>query len=1464
MSESELSPIKRALLEIRELRARVAELEATAQQPIAIVGLGIRAPGGVHDAESFARLLWGGTDAISGIPGDRWKLEDWYDDSRESPAKMTTRYGGFVDGVDRFDAEFFGIAPLEASSMDPQQRLALELAWRALEDAGCAPTDLMGSRTGVYLGIANCDYGRSIFARTELIDPYFSTGNSYSVASGRIAYLLGLQGPAISIDTACSSSLVALHLACESLRRGECDRALAGGVSLILTPEMNVSFSKAGMMATDGRCKTFDAAADGYVRGEGGAMIVLRRLDEALADGDRVLALVRGSAINQDGRSNGLTAPNGPAQEAVLRAALAAAGVAPAQIGYVEAHGTGTPLGDPIEVNALAAVLSEGRDSAQRLLLGSVKTNIGHLEAAAGIVGVAKTVLALQRREIPPHLHLRSRNPHIDWDSMPIAIATEILPWPAIDGRRLAGVSSFGFSGTNAHVVLEEAPVLAASMPAAVRPLQLLALSARDETALDTLVSELRARLSVPDADASLGDLCFTLNAGRSHFSRRVSVQGKNAAALETALATWQRHEAHHAVVAATTGSQRPCVAFVFPGQGPQYAGMGRELYDSAPAFREAFDRCCAVLDTLLPQPLRPIVFAEAGSANLLDETIYAQPAMFAMEVSLASLWRSWGIVPTAVMGHSFGEYAAAHLADAISLEDAARMVAARGRLAQALPRDGAMMVLEASEADVMATIARQAGRVAIAAINGETNIVISGERGAVTAIAAEFAARGARTKALRVSHAFHSPLMDPILDAFERELSGVRFAVPRRALVSNLSGRLADLGLIGRPSYWRTHLREPVRFADSIRTLAAQGITHYVEMSPHPVLLSMGSDCVDGGVWLPSLREGTAAWPVILESLQTLYADGADIDWTGFDRGQARRRVSAPGYPFQRKRYWIDASSATQTAATDSAGRWMRLTEALDHQAARGPLDLNTASYPDKWACLARLTTAHAVHTLREAGLFATAGEHHRLDGVLATTGIGTGYRHLVGRWLRALVEQGLLRQDGEVFVAAVPLPDPELAARWADAEQRFADNRPLLDYVRHCGTLVAAVLRGRESPLETLFPGGSFDLAQGLYERSATMRYINQLAAAAFEVLGTTTPAGRVLRVLEVGAGTGGTSSSLLPALPCERRRYRFTDVSDAFLARARERFSAEAGVEFGLFDLESDPTTQGYAPGSQDVIVAANAVHAAKDLRAALKRLAGLLAPGGLLVLIESTVHLAYFDMTTGLIEGWQHFDDDLRGDNPLLPPAEWIGALHRAGFAEARAWPPEGSPAEALGQHVIVARMPGDLATGAEASDVGAATITDSVVPGAAAQTVAARGQWLAELDGLLSVERVDRLRELVRSQVMQVLRLDGASQPALHDRLMDLGMDSLMAVQLRNALNRALALERGLPSSLMFDFPTIEAIASHLHEHIAPVAAMPAPAAAATAASAEVLGAEAVAGMSDDDIARLLEQRLGSP
>lgn len=1454
MADDSQTPIKRALLELRRLRAQLAEAEAARREPIAIIGMGFRFPGGARDAESFATLLYSGTDAVTEIPADRWPLDALYAADPDAPGKMTTRHGAFLEQVDRFDAEFFGISPREAASMDPQQRLLLEVSWEALENAGHAPASLNGARGGVYVGISNNDYGRALLAHTELTDAYFSTGNAYSVAAGRLSYVLGMQGPSIAVDTACSSSLVALHLACQGLRLGECDLALAGGVNLILTPEMNITFSKARMMAPDGRCKTFDAQADGYVRGEGCGLVVLRRLSDALRDGDRILAVVRGSAINQDGRSGGLTAPNGPAQEAVVRAALEAAQISAAAISYVEAHGTGTPLGDPIELGALGAVLCPGRDAGQPLLIGSVKTNIGHLEAAAGIAGVVKVILALGRQEIAPNLHFHAGNPHIDWNALPITVPVAPTSWSPVAGRRLAGVSSFGFSGANAHVILEEAPALEpAAVPTADRPLHLMALSARRPEALQELVRQYESKL----ADTAIADACFSANAGRNHFAHRLAVVGASTQDVRRALAAHIAGEPNAAVVTNSTAgaARRPKVAFLFTGQGAQYAGMGRSLYETSPVFRRALDECAAGLE----HGLREVLFAPEH-AELIHDAAYAQVATFAVEYALAELWRSWGVEPAVVLGHSLGEYAAACVAGLLRLEDGLRLVAERGRLTRTLSEDGAMGAVFATEEIVAAEVARNAEALAIGAYNGPEHFVISGRRTAVTSALARLEARGVRVKPLRVPLAAHSQLVEPILPAFQQVLDTVRFESLRTALVSNVSGRAAAADEIGCSSYWLTHMRAPVRFASAMQTLAAQGVTHFVEIGPHPVLLGMGAECVsgDGFEWLPSLHRDRADWSVLLESLQRLYVDGLDINWDGFDGGYKRRRIALPTYPFRKSRHWMDVVGARAASPISAADRWSRVATALRRQAEEGPLDLNVSSYPAKWECLARLTSAHAADILLGAGLFASPGERHGLDQVLRAAGIKATYQRLVRRWLDRFAACGALRVEGESYVADAPLAVREPSALWSEAERLFAEDQPLLAYVRHCSGLLSQVLRGHESPLETLFPGGSFDLAENLYERSATMRYVNALAANAFEALGACVSEGRFLRVLEIGGGTGGTTAGLLPVLPADRTRYLFTDVSDLFLERARQRFQDYSYLTFGRFDLDKDPAAQGYLPGSFDVIVAANVVHASKNVRLGLRRLRDLLAPGGQLILIESTTHFAWFDMTTGLIEGWQHFDDDLRSDHPLLSADEWIEALRGAGFEDAGAWPQRESQARHLGQHVLVARVAGE-----PVKEAGAASDEDHSAGAVASEPLAQAHGFKERLIDAPPADRLELMRSFVRERVVQILRLEATEPPDRNERLMDLGLDSLMAVKLRNLLGADLGVERPLSATVMFDYPTIDTLAAHLLDRLFPPnrfdeAALQDPGPRQPA----MLGIAAVAAMSDAEIEARLLDRLG--
>ncbi|MGO8676238.1 MAG: type I polyketide synthase [Limisphaerales bacterium] len=1336
-SQNQLSPLKRAILELRQLRARIEHLEGAGREPIAIIGVGIRLPGGAQDEASLWRLLTEGVDAVTEVPPDRWDVAAYYDPDADKPGKMNTRHGAFLSQVGEFDAEFFGVSPREAASMDPQHRLLLETAWETLENAAVSPARVAGSQTGVFVGFGNSDYWRLVYGDEARIDAYSALGNAYSVAAGRLSYFLGLHGPCVTVDTACSSSLVAVHLACQSLRAGECSLALAAGVSLILTPEASINFSKARMLAPDGRCKTFDAKADGYVRGEGCGIVLLKPLSAALADGNRVLAVIRGSAVNQDGRSGGLTAPNGPAQEAVIRAALLAAGVAPYEVGFLEAHGTGTSLGDPIEARAAGAVFSEGRAPERPLAIGSIKTNIGHLEAAAGVAGLLKVVLALQNKRIPPHLHLTNPSPYIEWDRLPIVVPTSLTDWAPINGRRIAGVSSFGFSGTNAHVIVEEAPQSPKAVVSPDRPLHVLALSAKSPEALAQLAREYDDYLGSAET-ASLADVCFTANAGRAHFAHRLSVTGESKGPIRQGLQAFVRGAAAQNMTAGEAfDSKAPQVAFLFTGDGSHCAGVGRALYEISATFKGALDRCDEFLRPLLGKSFIPALCPKEGGQSSLADAAYTHPALFALEYALAELWRSWGVKPSFVMGRGVGEYAAACVAGVISIEEGLRRVVEREPLMRALNP--------------------------VAAINAPELVVISAE--------------GA----------------------------------------SNVNG-------------------EPAQFAQAIEKVAQQGVRLFVEIGPDPAppgIARRGME-KDELSWLPSVRRGRGDWQQMLESLRRLYVAGVDVDWAGVDQDYPRSRVVLPGYPFQRRRYWVQRAKTPSGERAPAPDKGWRAAQAAGlRQSRSAPLGVSVQTYTAKWRCLEDLTTAQAAHTLRALGAFSKAGEAWDIEALIERFGIPAMYRHLLQRWLQRLVLAGLLRSEADRFTSVQPLPEPDLAARLAETRQALADDPHLLAYVENCAAKLTQVVAGKESPLETLFPGGSPLLAERLYEGANPNRYTNAIVGAIAEAVAGAWPGKRPLRILEVGAGTGGTSSTLLPLLDPGQTTYVFSDVSDLFLSRARERFATFPLVRFAVFDLEKAAKDQGFAENSFDIVIGANAVHAARDLKGALDHLRALLVPGGFLVLVEATCHQAWFDMTTGLIEGWQHFADDLRGDQPLLSPERWQAALLAHGFSEACSFPEKGSPAGVLGQHVILARA------AAHGEDVaGADGITPAVLrmddegpaKSSAVQPtlVESAQEFRRRLAAALPDEREDLMNDYVRGRVMAVLQLEPDCRPGLRHRLMDIGLDSLMAVQLRNLLESGLGLERVLPATLMFDYPTIESISAFLLNRAAGPAAAPHP------------------------------------
>ncbi len=888
--------------------ALLAELLLEKYEPIALVGIGLRFPGGSTSRAGFAAALRAGRSGTGPIPADRWDA-DAYLAVGDERGKVRTTGGGFLAALDRFDARFFNISPKEARYVDPQQRLVLETAWEALEDAGIDPTDPRNVLGGVYVGVGAADYA---FEMAELadedLDAYLGTGTAHSAVPGRLSYFLGWQGPSIAVDTACSSSLVALHLATEGLRRRECDIALCAGVSVIHHPRLHIILSQANMLAPDGRCKTFDAAADGYSRSEGCGSVVLKRLSDALRDDDPVIALVRGTAVRQDGRSAGLTAPNGAAQETVMKAALASAMVTPGDIDYVEAHGTGTALGDPIELGAIRTVFGDSHSPADPVTVGSLKTNVGHMEAAAGIGGVIKTALQLHHGEIYAHLNLETPSPHIPWDTYPVTVPIEGHRWPGERHRAL--VNSFGFAGTIATAVLEQAPRPARTGGRAPEPSgptgpHVFTVSAKTTAALRRQVDNLR-RFLADRPEPSVADLCYAGNVGRAHFAERVAGPVSSRAELDALLVAAQADLAADG----DRSARRPFTraAFLFTGQGSQYPGMGRALYARFPVFRDAVDAGDALFRPRLGRSIAALMLGRDGDAEQLHQTGYTQPALFCLEYAAAALWRSWGIAPSVLIGHSIGEVVAAAVGGVLSLPDAVALVAARGRLMQSVAAPGGMVAVRAASDEVAPLFAGHAD-LAFAAFNAPGQCVISGGRAALEDVTRGLAARGIGTQRLPVSHAFHSPLMREVSPAFRAAVQDITFRDPEITIVSNLSGRVVAAGEMADPEYWVRQLGEPVDFAGGMRTLARRGEHAFIELGPAPTLTALGRRCVPvpgDHVWLASMRPGETDGSTVVRSLAEGYAAGLPVSWRDVHRGSAGRRTALPTYAFDRARYWL------------------------------------------------------------------------------------------------------------------------------------------------------------------------------------------------------------------------------------------------------------------------------------------------------------------------------------------------------------------------------------------------------------------------------------------------------------------------------------------------------------------------------------------------------------------------------
>ncbi|MBS1799660.1 MAG: methyltransferase [Acidobacteria bacterium] len=1148
-----LSPVKQALVEIRRLRSELEESRRGQSGPVSILGVAVRLPGGVASPERFWQALASGEDLISTVPPERWESRAYWSDDPDEAGKMYDVHGGFIDDVDAFDAEFFGINAREAESMDPQQRLLLELTWEALERSGIDPRSLMNTQTGVYIGMTNSDYGRRLTSDVRKIDGYTGVGAAASIAAGRIAYFLGTHGPGVAFDTACSSSLVAVHQAVQGLRRGEIDLAIVGGVNLILTPEMNVGFSRTRMLARDGRCKTFDAAADGYVRAEGCCVIVLKRETDARRDGNHVLANILGAAVNQDGRSAGITAPNGPAQEMVMQAALSDAGLSPAAVSYIEAHGTGTPLGDPMEVQAIGAVYAAERDAASPLHIGSVKTNLGHTEAAAGLTGLIKVVLMMQPgRSIAPHLNCQNPSSQIDWQRWRIRIPVEATRWPSEEETHFAGVSSFGFSGTNAHVILGSVKEQVDRRRGSADAPSLLCLSAANDAGLCELAERYIAYLRSTEDDYA--EICAAVAVGRARLGSRLAVLAQNAASAAQLLEGW------------FAGEQLEQVAANVPG-------------GSVPA---SF-------------PIAGVEFVEHGS-----------------------------LVPS---------------------------------------------------------------------------------------------------------------------------------------ILGNNPAVCADL----------------------------------------------------------------------------------------------------PTYPFQRRRFWFGLRPVDERRQQRDAAWEMACMEA-ERQSLLGPLGWDVEHYPERWVALEGLTLAHARNLFVASGALSSV-QPANLDEVMQCGGFLPIYRKIVSRWLEGLERLGSIVRQGDSFQAREGFSVVALDAYWTEAERWLSKDDGILVYLRHCGSLLDDVLRGRTSALETLFPDGSFALAENLYENNVEARYLNPIVGCALRSAARELGQRRTVRILEIGGGTGGTTAAVLTMLQRENVEYLFTDVSDLFLNRARRKFSEYPFLRFDLFDIDRDAEEQGFPLEGFDLILAANVIHAAQDLGAALERVHRLLVPGGMLVLLETTRHHAWFDMSTGLIEGWQHFTDSERGDNPLLPVERWQSLLERNGFSTMSAFPSADSKASQMGQHVLLARRDED------ARPVSLENLSGRTRGRLQAQEAALVSAVAIDLTNLDADERALAISTAVRQAVCDVFRLEGKPDTlGDRDRLSDLGMDSLIALELRSELAKRLGLQGRIPSTIGFDTGTVgelsRALAGMFTSSLADaeknVAMM---SSCSTVDGTEYLTAEQVMELSEEEVERLLKERL---
>ncbi|WP_413173257.1 beta-ketoacyl synthase N-terminal-like domain-containing protein [Anabaena azotica] len=1259
-------------------------------EEIAIIGLSGRFPGAKNIAE-FWQNLETGVESITFFSDEELIASGIEPALVNNPNYVKAR--GVLADAELFDASFFGFTPREAEITDPQHRLFLECAWEALENAGYNGENYSGS-IGVYAGSGLSGYLFNVYTNENIrnsVDLHqISIGGDKDYLSTRVSYKLNLQGPSYTVQTACSTSLVAVHLACQSLLNGECDMALAGGVSISALRKHGYFYKEGSIGSPDGHCRAFDAKAQGTVGGEGVGVVVLKRLEDAIANQDTIYAVIKGSAINNDGSQKvSYTAPSIDSQAKVISTAQAVAEVAPETITYIEAHGTGTSLGDPIEIAALTQAFRQGTQKTGFCAIGSLKTNTGHLDAAAGVAGLIKTVLALKHKKIPPSLHYQTPNPQIDFANSPFYVNTQLTDWQTNGTPRRAGVSSFGIGGTNAHVILEAAPVIGQRGRGAEGQgrFQLLVLSAKTSTALETATANLANYLQ-QNQDLNLADVAYTLAVGRKAFEHRRILVCQNSGAI-TALTSPDSPEVF-------THYQKPChrpVVFMFPGQGSQYVDMGKELYEHEPYFREQVDYCAELLKPHLNIDLREVLYPDTTqietAGQYLTQTDITQPALFVIAYALAKLWMTWGVHPEAMIGHSIGEYVAATLAGVFSLEDALKLVATRGRLMQQLP-PGAMLSVQMAESEVLPLLGAE---LALAASNAPSSCVVSGKINAIAQLEQQLQQQGINYRRLHTSHAFHSPMMAGMIKPFTKLLQQITLHPPQIPFISNVSGTWISAAEATDPNYWAKHIRQTVRFHGGIAELLQQPERIFLEVGPGTTLTTFVKQHQRlEVVTLTSLRHPQAQKSdvaFIFNTLGRLWLQGIKIDWSSFYTNEKPYHIPLPTHPFERQRYWIEPQQQRSKTQLEQQFSSITTDELWQSVIKTGQIQAQIQLF-DRETCLINrqylddLCTAYINLAVINLDIFQNASNKYSFEQLYERSGIIPRYRQLFYRWLDVLVEQDHLEQEQELFSNLKPLSNDAVNFLLAAAKLKWENTPQVVDIVEECGANLPSVLRGEIEPLELYFTAGNKKATTAKSELQLDT-YLKGIMGASLQQVVKLLPPHVNLRILEIGGGQGVATTELLPILPETQTTYTFTDVGGLLLNRAQEKFSDYPFVEYRFLDIEKPPIEQGYSLHSFDVVIAVNVLHVTRNLGKTLDHVRSLLAPGGLLLLWEITEPQLNFDITDGLL--MNPLEDAQRSyGNPFLSANQWREALKSQGFVEVEVV----SQTEVFGEEILIAQ------------------------------------------------------------------------------------------------------------------------------------------------------------------------------